>query len=154
VEFDYDIPLSDKSSGDAYTLNPTLPGKVTLMENIRPYLFTVSVGFRIPVNTGKTHNNFYLHFFPIGLCNQKFKVVYKNYDKENYEVLNPDVSTSETGVVMSMAAVYNFHKTKQDMILMLHLQTPLFKKKGDYLLSYKYIAPLQLTFGYLFYYNK
>lgn len=153
-EFDYDIPFKTKSTGDAYTLNPDLPQKVTLQENILPYIFTMSLGFRIHLYTSKKNNSFYLNIFPIGICNQNSKVVYKNYDRENYEVLNPDVNTNVTAFVMSIAAVYNFHKTKQDMVLMLHLQTPLLKGKEGYLLSYKYIAPLQLTFGYNFYYNK
>ena len=154
VELDYDIPLAIRSSGDAFTLNPALPGKVTLSEDIRPRLITASVGLTIPVYRRKSGKSIYVSFFPIAICNQDIKVTYKNYDKENYEVLNPDVTTKETGAVMAVAAVYNFHTLKQDLRLMLHLQTPLFKGNGDYQLSYKYVAPLQLTFGYNFYYNK
>jgi len=154
IELDYDIPLAGKGSGDAYTLNPALPQKVTLSENILPYIFTASVGFRIHLFSTKNNNNFYLNVLPLGICSQKIKVTYKNFDSQNYEVLNPDVNTNETAFVMSIAPVYYFHKTKQDMMIMLHLQTPLLKGNGDYLLSYKYIAPLQLTFGYNFYYNK
>ena len=154
VELDYDIPLATRSSGDAYTLNPDLPGKVTLSEDIHPRLITASVGLTIPVYRPKSAKSLYVSFFPLAICNQHIKVTYRNYDKENYEVLNPDVTTKETGAVMAIAAVYNFHTLKQDLRLMLHLQTPLFKGKGDYQLSYKYVAPLQLTFGYNFYYNK
>lgn len=154
IELDYDIPLPGKGSGDAYTLNPTLPQKITLRENIHPYIFTGSVGFRIHLLNTKDNNSFYLNILPIGICNQNIKVAYKNFDSQNYEVLNPDVNSNETGFVMSIAPVYYFHKTKKDMMIMLHLQTPLLKGNGDYLLSYKYIAPMQLTFGYNFYYNK
>ena len=154
IELDYDIPLPGKASGDAYTLNPTLPQKVTLHENILPYIFTASVGFRIHLLTTKVNNNFYLNVVPIGICNQNIKVSYKNFDSQNYEVLNPDVNSNETGFIMSIAPAYYFHKTKQDMMIMLHLQTPLLKGNRDYLLSYKYVAPMQLTFGYNFYYNK
>jgi hypothetical protein len=154
IELDYDIPLPGKASGDAYTLNPALPQKVTLDENILPYIFTGSVGFSIHLLTIKDNNSFYLNILPIGICNQNIKVSYKNFDSQNYEVLNPDVNSSETGFVMSIAPAYYFHKTKQDMMIMLHLQTPLLKGNRDYLLSSKYIAPMQLTFGYNFYYNK
>ncbi len=154
LELDYDIPFANKRTGDAYTLNPTLPEKVTLSEEISPYIFTIAIGFRIHLYTSKKNNSIYLNLLPIGLCNQNFKVSYKNYDKKNYEVLNPDVNSNPGGVVMSMAAVYDFHKSKQDMRLMLHAQTPLLTSRGDYPLSYKYAAPLQLTFGYNFYYNK
>jgi len=154
VEFDYGIPFIAKSSGNAYTLNPSLPAAVNLEETICPNIFTVSIGFRIFLYTNKKNNSFYLNLLPFGISNQNFKVTYKNYDKENYEVLNPDVNKDLTGFVASVAAVYNFHKGKQDMMIMLHLQSPTTRRKGDYPLSYKSVAPLQLTFGYNFYYNK
>lgn len=154
LEANYDFVFAGKSSGNAYTLNPALPQEVILAENIRVSLLTFSVGFHIHLYTNKKNNSFYLNLLPVGISTQSFKVNYKNYDKENYEVMNPDVNTAATGLVMSMAAVYNFHKGKQDEFLMLHIQTPTgFGKANDYPLSYKSIAPLQLTFGYHFYYN-
>jgi len=154
LEFDYDFPLGSKSTGEAFTLNPGLPQKIILQEKIMPYDFTFSFGFRIHLFTSKRNNAFYLNVVPLAICNQNIKISYKNYDTKNYEVLNPDVNTNETGFVMSMAPVYYFHIRKSDMLLMLHLQTPLLKEKRDYELSYKYMAPMQLTFGYNFYYNK
>jgi hypothetical protein len=153
-EFDYDLPLGSNSTGDAYTLNPGLPQKVTLKEKILPYVFTASLGFRIHLFTTKKNNAFYLNVVPLAICQQNIKVSYKKFDKVNYEVLNPDVNSNEGGLVMSMAPIYYFHKTKRDMMLMLHLQTPLLKRNRDYELSYKYMAPMQLTFGYNFYYNR
>jgi len=152
-EFDYDIPFTCKSAGNAYTLNPSLPEKVTLQENIHPYIFTTSIGFRIHLYTNKKNNSFYLNLLS-GFCNQNFKVEYKNYDKVNYEVLNPDINRNAVKLVLSIAAVYNFHKRKQDMLLMLHLQSPLLTSQYNYPLSYQFIAPLQLTFGYNLFYNK
>jgi len=154
LELDYAFPFASKSSGEAFTLNPTLPQKIILREKIVPYTFTLSVGFRIHLFTSKTNNAIYLNLVPLGICSQNIKVSYKNYDKENYNILNPDVNSNESGLVMSFSPVYYFHKEKQDMMLMLHLQTPLLKGERDYLLSYKYIAPMQLTFGYNFSYNK
>jgi hypothetical protein len=154
LEFDYDVPLTTKSKGNAYTLNPSLPSEVMLQESIRAYIFTASIGFRIHLYSTKKNNSFYLNLLPLGISNQNYKVTYKNYDKENYEVLNPDVNLNMGGLVMSMAAVYYFHKRKQDMQIMLHAQTPLLRIIDDYPMSYKSIAPLQLTFGYNFYYNK
>lgn len=154
LELDYDLPLGSKSTGNAYTLNPGLPQKVMLQEKIKPYVFTFSFGFRIHLFSTKKNNAFYLNLVPFAICNQNIKVSYKNYDTKNYEVLNPDVNSVEGGFVMSMAPVYYFHKGKRDMLLMLHLQTPLLKGNRDYELSYKYMAPMQLTFGYNFYYNK
>lgn len=152
-EFDYDIPLSCKSTGNAYTLNPSLPAEVTLGENIHPYLFTISMGFRIHLYTDKRNNSFYLSPL-IGLCSQKFIVDYKNYDKANYEILNPDVDLNKGGFVVAIEAAYNFHNRRQDMFLMIKIQAPPLQTTGDYPLSFKYIAPLQLTYGYKLFYNK
>ena len=41
----------------------------------------------------------FVEFFPIGFSRQKFKVVYKNYDFVNYEILNPDGRSGHIGVV-------------------------------------------------------
>lgn len=154
LEIDYALPLGSKSTGDAYTLNPSMPQKVILKETIKPYIFTASLGFSIHLFSTKKSNTFYLNVSPFAICNQTINVSYKDYDKANYEVMNPDVNSKEVGLVMFFAPVYYFHTGKQDMMLMLHLQTPLLKENRDYQLSYKYIAPLQLTFGCNFYYNK
>ena len=150
-ELDEDIPLTAKSTGNAYSLNPSLPQEVTLQENIRGYIFTASIGFRILLHKDKKLNSIYLNLLPFGISTQSFKVNYINYDDKNYEILNPDVNLKRTGVVVSMSAVYNFHN---NLMLMLHVQSALFATTGSYPLSYKFVAPLQLTVGYNFYYNK
>ncbi|MEO9020943.1 MAG: hypothetical protein ABI237_13120 [Ginsengibacter sp.] len=154
IEFNYDIPFAHKGTDNAYTLDASLPEEVTLQKNIRASIFTASIGFRIHLNTDKKNNSLYLNLIPFGLCSQSFKVTYKNYDKVNYEVLNPDVNVNNAGAVVSMAIVYNFHKQRQDMLLMLHAQSPLLKKRNEYPASFRFVAPLQFTFGYNFYYNK
>lgn len=153
LEVDYHIPLTNTGSADAYTVNAALPQQVNLRENIRSYIFTTSVGLRIFLFSTKTKNDFYLNLLT-GYCNQKFKVEYVNYDKGNYEVLNPDVNTNKGGFVFSTAVVYNFNTANRNLQLMLHIQTPLLIERGRYPLSYKFAAPLQLTFGYNFYYKK
>ncbi|HSZ86245.1 MAG TPA: hypothetical protein VK787_09455 [Puia sp.] len=150
-ELDEDIPFTTKSTGNAYTLNPFLPQEVTLQESIRGYIFAASIGFRVYLHKDKKLNSLYLNILPFGISTQSFKVNYKNYDDKNYEILNPDVNLKRTGVVVSMSAVYNFHN---NLMLMLHLQSPLIADKGDYPLSYRFIAPLQFSIGYNFYYNK
>lgn len=152
-QLDYDIPFRSINTGNAYTLNPALPAQVHLQENIHSYIFTMNIGFRIHLYTNKKNNTFFLNLYS-GICFQNFTVDYKNFDKVNYEVLNPDVNLKAGGFVLSMAGAYYFHKRKQDMLLMLHVQSPLLAGNGDYPLSYKYIAPLQLTFGYKLFYNK
>ena len=152
-EFDYAIPLVSERNANAYTVNPSLPAEVTLHENIRPDLFSVSIGFKIHLYTNKKNNSFYVNLLT-GVSTQNFKLNYINCDKANYEVLNPDVNMHRGGMVASIAGIYNFHKRKQDMFLMLHLQSPPLQNVGDYPLSFKFVAPLQLTYGYTLFYNK
>jgi hypothetical protein len=150
-ELDEDIPLTTNSTANAYTLNASLPQQVTLQENLHAYIFTASIGFRILLHKDKKLNTIYLNVLPFGISHQSFKVNYKNYDDKNYEILDPDVNLKRTGLVASMSAVYNFHNS---LFFMLHLQSPLLASKGDYPLSYKFIAPVEFTVGYNFYYNK
>ncbi len=150
IEVDYDIPFKNNSLVNAYTSNPSLPQQVSLQENIRSYLFTVSAGLRIYLFSIDANNKFYFDFL-LGFCNQKFKVDYVNYDNANYEVLNPDVDSNNSGFVLSTSVVYNLN---HDFQIMLHAQTPLLIDREKYPVSYKFAAPLQLTFGYNFYYNK
>lgn len=152
-ELDYGIPLITKGSGDAYSLNPQLPEKVSLTEDIRASIFTISVGFQIHLLTNKKNNTPYLDLFPLAISSQSYKVTYKNYDKENYEVMNPDLNRETGGLAMAMALVYNFGK-KQDMMAMIRFQSPTTASKNDYPHAFKSIAPLQLTFGYNFFYKK
>lgn len=151
-EFDYGIPLANKKSANAYTLNPSLPAEVTLQQNTHAVFYAASIGVKAYLFSIEQKSSFYLSLMA-GFCHQNFKVVYKDYDKTNYEVLNPDVNLKADGMVLSMAVSYYFNKSK-DAFAMLHIQSPLIKQLPDYTLSYKYMAPVQLTFGYNFFYNK
>lgn len=152
-EFSYGIPLITTGSVEAYTLNPQFPEKVSLTERIRASIFTISVGFQINLLNNEKKDKLCLDLFPLSLSSQHYKINYKNYDKENYEVLNPDLNQNGGGLAMGMALIYNFHKN-QDMMAMIRIQSPTFTKKADYPLSYNSIAPLQFTIGYNFYYKK
>jgi len=155
IKVDYDIPVSGTATGYAYTLNPSLPPEVNLQESIRPYIFTASLGWRIHLfNTSK--NSFYIDLLPLGVCNQSITVSYKNYDKANYDILNPDISIHYTSLVASAGIVYRMplEKERNSLLFMLHVQSALLDNTGKYALSYKFIAPLQLTVGYNFNYNR
>jgi hypothetical protein len=154
LELNFNIPITVKGTSNAFTLNPGLPKEVTLEENIRAFVFTASIGFRFHLYTNKKNNSFYLNLLPVGICTQNFRVSYKDYNNEDYEMLNPDINLNKGGFVMGMSGVYNFHNRNQDMMIMLRVQPPPFQSRGDYPLSYNFIAPLQLTFGYNLYYNK
>lgn len=154
IAANYGIPFSRNSFADAYTINPLLPGHVMLKEKIQPHLFSIELGGTIHLYTNKKNNSMYLDI-ATGVSAQHFKVNYVNYDRINYEVLNPDVNTDSSGLILSIAYIYTFHRRKQDMFLMLHIQTPpLLSALNYYAMTYKVMAPLQLTFGYKLIYNK
>jgi len=152
MELNYDIPFTGSNTAIAYTLNPSLPASVQLQEQIRPYVFTASIGMGWRTIINKERNNILYFGAMTGICNQSFYVNYQHYDKVNYEILNPDVNSNLTSLVLIGEVAYKFHN---NMIIMLRAQTPLVdESNGSYPLSYKDVAPLQLTFGYNFYYNK
>jgi len=152
-EANYDIPFAAKGMATAYTVNPSLPQSVTLQEKVAPYVFTGFAGasFRFYVN--KHRDIIYINPM-IGICNQNVIVKYKGYDKANYEVLNPDISSNTTDAVGALEIEYKFHN---DLMVIVHMQTPLADDQDEnyiHPLTYNSVAPLQLTFGYTFYYNK
>lgn len=154
VEVSNSFALAGKSYGNAYTLNPALPAKVSLQEKIIPGFYEVGFGVSIRLLTTKKSNNFNINVIPVGFCHQNIRVSYKNYDRQNYEVLNPDLTFKETTFMLATSIVYNFHKAKKDLMLMLHFQSNLDNNKDGYVFSYKPITPVQFTVGYNFYYNK
>jgi hypothetical protein len=152
MELNYDIPFTGSNTATAYTLNPSLPASVQLQEQVRPYVFTASIGMGWCTIINKERNNILYLNVMTGVCNQHFNVNYKHYDKVNYEILNPDVNSNLTSLVLVGELAYKFHN---NMIIRLRAQTPLIdQSNGSYPLSYKDVAPLQLAFGYNFYYNK
>lgn len=154
IEATKGIGFNRIADGDAYTTKSGLPEHVVLTEVIKLNTFSVDIGGAIVLYTNKKNNRFTLNL-SMGIGTELFKVNYRNYDNNNYEVLNPDVGEDLSGLYVSIAGVYNFHKRKQDMFVMLRLQSPSSARNPDrYKLSYNVTAPLQLTYGYKLFYNK
>ena len=138
---------------DAYSLNPQLSEHVVLTEAISLATFSMEIGGAMVLYTDK--KNQVMLNLALGVSDERFTVNYRNYDKANYEVLNPDVGKDFSGLCASIAAAYNFHRGKRDMFIMLRLQSPALIGAGDrYNLSYVQTGPLQLTFGYKLFYQK
>lgn len=154
IEVTKEIGFNRLTYADAYTVNPQLSEHVVLTEEVSLTTFSIDIGGAIVLYTNKKNNQLTLHV-SLGVSDEHFTVNYRNYDKINYEVLNPDVGKIFSGLYGSIAGVYNFHKGKQDMFIMLRLQSPALEGSGDrYNLSYTQTAPLQLTFGYKLFYKK
>ncbi|MEJ0101852.1 MAG: hypothetical protein WDO19_07695 [Bacteroidota bacterium] len=157
VKLDYFIPFTVSATDHAYTLNPGLPAEIAVQKSIRPFIFCVNMGVRLPVYKLNAKNIFYADALLTAVCHQDIKVNYGAYDKTNYEILNPDMSLRKTSLSICTGLVYRYLLTnKSSLLCMLHLQGPPFatpKVKG-YGLSYWFVAPLQLTIGYSFCYRK
>ncbi|MDE3182427.1 MAG: hypothetical protein KGM16_03315 [Bacteroidota bacterium] len=146
--------INTRLPADAYTTNSQLPEHVALTEKIELKDFALGLGGAFVVYTNKKNNQFTVNVSS-GICDENFIVDYTKYDEANYEVLNPDVAANYSGLYAAVAALYNFHKRKQDMFIMLRLQTASSAAKHDhYTLSYNKTSPLQLTFGYKLFYAK
>lgn len=147
---DYDFGLSEKSFGEAYTTNPALPGHVQLNEKMRTDLLTFGASVAIKLFRTKNNNLAELSLMPLGYSFQRFKASYKNFDQENYEILNQDVNRNSNGLVMAFGLKYRFNKNK---IMSINIQTPLLKsRESDF--NYQYVAPARFMFGYQFKYRK
>ena len=148
------ICFTKLTKANAYTAISQLPEHGELTEAINLNNFSIGIGGAIVLYTNKKNNRFTLNL-STGICAEQFKVRYRNYDTANYEVLNPDVNTRFSGLYASVAAIYNFHKRKQDLFIMLRVQSTSSASGPDhYSLSFYKTAPLQLTFGYKLFYNK
>lgn len=154
IEANQGIGFNRLSHAGAYTVAPQLPEHVVLTEAVNLTTFSTGIGGAIVIYTDKKNNQFTLNL-STGVYKESFTVTYRNYDKANYEVLNPDVSEDMSGLYACIAGVYNFHKRRRDMFIMLRLQSPSSAGLPErYELSYNKTAPLQITFGYKLFYNK
>lgn len=150
-EVSYEFPISRKFKANAYTLDPSLPGEITLNDKVAPSLFTVGVGFQIPLYNRNKNPGLYLILIPFAICSENLKVQHGNYDKEKYDILNPNVTRSVTSIAPSASLVFRFGKKEDNMLVQLHVQTVPITQNQDYAtytLPYKKIAPLKLMFGY------
>jgi hypothetical protein len=152
----YYIPLAAWYTANAYTLNPSLPPHIPLQESIQPYIFTASIGFRIPLVTFSNKSRLFIDLFPFCLSNQNTHVKYPQYDKTNYDIENPDYAFNATGLSVSASITHRqpFKKNGGGFVAALSVQSPPATKQNAYANNYKLVTPLQLTVGYYFNFKK
>lgn len=144
------LPLPNKNYDSAYTLNSGLPPSVAVQKNIKNTWFSFSMGSRFLLKTKSANNYCFIDFFPIGICQQKFTIVYKNYDNTNYEIINPDVDFNRASFISSLTIGY----LRKNLLFQVYAQTPPLASMGRYEQSFKLNAPLMITVGYFFKYAK
>ena len=147
---DVGFPVPGRTYDSAYTLEGGLPPAIAVQKNIEDYWYTISMGVRWFIKAGSEDARFIIDFFPLGFTQQKFKIHYKNYDKSDYNIINPDVGLNRAGFVLSAGVGYY----RKNLILQMHLQTPPAVSEKRYALSYHLNAPLLFTVGYLLKYSK
>lgn len=150
VVLNYDIGLNSDNHADAYTLNPSMEPHKIVNETIKTNLFTIGISFDINLYRMSNANNFNLSLMPVGFCFQRLKASYNNFDHENYSILNQETDKSNSGIVSSFGLQYQFNTNK---IIGLNVQTPLYLRR-EKSMTYKYVAPARLMFGYRFNYKK
>ncbi len=146
----YDFGLDIHGRCEAYTLNPDLPSRVMLKEFAKTDLLTLGLDLNISLYTTGAGNQVHFFFSPIALTFQRFKASYPEFDKENYEILNQDISRNSSGLAFILGLDYRFNHNK---IVALDFNTPLLKRRpGNF--NYLYAAPLRLMVGYQFSFMK
>jgi hypothetical protein len=146
MKADVALPLISKSYDSAYTTSSGLPPAVSVQKNITNHWYSLSLGWRILFKGRSENKQFFIDLCPLGVGQQKFRVVYKKYDNSDYEIINPDVGLDRTGLVASLGAGYNL----KNLFLQIQAQTPPLATGKRYRLSYKLNAPLLLAAGYFF----
>lgn len=144
---DFSFPVGGRGKDSAFTLASGLPPAIAVDKTTRNTSWSFLIGYRFVFNTSLEKNRFFIDFLPIGLSFQSFKISYKNFNKSDYEVINPDVDMKRRGLVGCLGVGYILN----DLVFQVHAQSPiLVVEKKDYAVSYRSAAPLQLTVGYLF----
>lgn len=156
IKIDYLLPLNKTTTDNAYTLNTALSNEISIRKTYRPFIFNLNTGMRFMVYQRDKHF-FYADALLTAICHQYIKVSYENYDTENYEILNPDISVRKTSIGVGLGLVYRrLLSTRSSVLCMLNIQSPPFtsSKVDRYEVSYRFVAPIQFTIGYGFSYKK
>lgn len=150
LTINYDNGLTSHKDAEAFTLNPNLPGNAILKENYRTSLLTFGINIDIKLLSTTSKDEIIFSVIPLAFSCNNTKVSYKNFDKENYTILNEDIDESPSGLAAAFGLRYLFNKNK---MISLNIQTPLLKRgRKDF--NFNYAAPARLMLGYEFNYKK
>ncbi len=147
IQAEGNIPIAYKSYDSAYTLQTGLPSSQSIRKEITSRVFTLAFGYRFFVFPGK-EGRLFLDVLPVGYSIQRFKVHYKNYDDDNYEIINPDVDLRASGLVTGFGLGY----VSGPWFARGQLFSPPLDLANDfrkYKLSYNRASLFQVTVGYL-----
>lgn len=142
------LPIS--STGDAakaYTANPSLPISADVSTSIKPYTYSLALGHRFTINSGKTQKNNVFLVIYTGFVDESIAVHY-NYDKSNYTILNPQISIERLSVFASAGFEYIKQLANGRLFANILIATPPIGKKTSNLSNFTFIVPLSVNVGY------
>ena len=140
------LPIADKSLDTAYTTNINLPLIQQVQKTIKPYGFLLTIGKRVIIQPSGRYNKFSF-IFSGGIAYQYLKVE-NNYDRKNYELLNPDKTKSRFGGLVAFQMEYmRILKNGRIFIQTGISSSPISKRKASQN-SFKFLVPIDFNIGY------
>jgi hypothetical protein len=139
-------PVSAVSRDSSFTANPALPVYVNARKTIRPAALSFAIGHRIIVAGKKKADNFSVIFYT-GVTSQKIDVSYA-YDRNNYTILNPDLTQKRVSIFFSGGIEYIRLIKNARLFAQLVFATEPIGRNIKYPSSFQFMAPLSFNAGY------
>jgi len=130
----------------SFAINPSLPLVQIVKKDIRVKALAFAVGQRFTLKTIGTNNTFFFLLLT-GLKIETASVTY-TYNKNDYTILNPDVTRKRTGFYMGFGLEYVRTLPFGRMFANIHIDTPPFGKGNVYPSSFSFMTPLSMNIGY------
>lgn len=140
------LPIADKSLDSAYTTNINLPVINQVQKIIKPFGFELSIGKRLIIPpTGKYNKCSFI--FSAGIAYQRLQVE-NNFDRKNYDLLNPDITISRFGGLVGFQFEYMRILKNGRLFLQTGItSSPISKRKSNQN-SFKFLVPIAFNLGY------
>ena len=140
------LPIANRSLDTAYTTNITFPVLSQVKKVIKPLGFEMSIGKRFIIPpTGKYNKCSFILL--AGIAYQRLQVE-NNFDKKNYELLNPDRTISRFGGLVCFQFEYmRILKNGRLFIQTGISSSPISKRKSNQN-SFKFLVPIAFNLGY------
>jgi hypothetical protein len=140
-----------RSADSSFTANPSLPLYAAAKKTITPSSWFFSVDHRFKLNS-RNPNHRFSFLFLTGVTNQKLTVNYR-YDKEDYTILDPDVTQKKFSSFLGAGLEYMRLLGDNRLLVQLTISDPLV---GDitYPSSFSFMAPLAFNVGYSIFIKK
>ncbi|MFT3749239.1 MAG: hypothetical protein QM768_13020 [Agriterribacter sp.] len=147
------LPLNNQSGIDAaYTPDPALPLSVTAAHKAKWHSAALIIGNRFKLISWAGKNTI-SPFANAGIAYQKINVVYDNYNKEQYTVLNPHRDLKKFGLCIGGGIQYKRNLGAGAVFLHAEvLSSPVVDSLNNY--HYKLPVPLSINIGYVVEFKK